>query len=84
MALIGLVAVSGLAGCDDPFAEHPDSIAGTWSCVFTRDGNTLLHETWFFAQNGSSVSGSYTFKEESYTFTGTYNNGKFRGTDSDN
>ena len=30
------------------------------------------------------MSGSYTFKGDTYTFAGTYDDGDFRATDSDN
>ena len=84
MALLGLVALLGFAGCDDAFDDSPDNISGAWSCTFTRSGETTLYETWVFNQNGDSVTGSYTFKGETFTFVGTYDDGDFRATDSDN
>lgn len=84
MALLVLTALLGIAGCDDALDDSPDSISGAWSCTFTRSGETTLYETWTFNQNGDSVSGSYTFKGDTYTFAGTYDDGDFRATDSDN
>ena len=84
VALLVLTALLGIAGCDDAFDDSPGNISGAWSCTFTRTGETPLHETWIFNQNGDSVTGSYTFKEDTYTFSGTYDDGDFRATDSDN
>lgn len=84
VALLGLVALLGIAGCDDALDDSPDSISGAWSCTFTRSGETTLYETWIFNQDGDRVSGSYTFKGDTYTFAGTYDDGDFRATDSDN
>ena len=84
MALLVLTALLGIAGCDDAFDDSPDNISGAWSCTFTRSGETTLYETWTFNQNGDSVTGSYTFKGDTYTFAGTYDDGDFRATDSDN
>lgn len=85
VALVALVALLGFAGCDDGLDDHPDSISGAWSCKFTRAGDATQYETWVFNQNGKSVTGSYTFKGDRYTFSGTYDkdDGEFRGTDSD-
>ena len=82
--MLGLVALLGIAGCDDALDDSPDSISGAWSCTFTRSGETTLYETWIFNQDGDRVSGSYTFKGDTYTFAGTYDDGDFRATDSDN
>ena len=84
VALVCLVAMIGLAGCDDALDESPDSISGVWSCTFTRAGDATLYETWVFNQNGDNVTGNYTYKGKRFTFSGTYDDGKFRATDSDN
>ncbi len=87
VALVCLVAVIGLTGCDDDvFDVHPNSIGGAWSCTFTRAGDVTLYESWFFNQSGSTVSGYYTFKGDRYTFSGSYDDddGEFRAVDSDN
>ncbi len=85
VALACLVAAIGLAGCDDnSLYDVPENISGTWSCTFTRAGEAALSETWSINQSGSTVSGSYTFKEESYTFSGTYVDGRLSAVDSDN
>lgn len=84
VALLGLVVLMGFTGCDDALDDSPDNISGAWSCTFTRTGETTLYETWVFNQNGNGVTGSYTFKGDTYTFSGTYDDGDFRATDSDN
>ena len=84
LAWLVLTALLGVAGCDDAFDDSPDSISGAWSCTFTRSGETTLYETWIFNQDGDRVTGSYTFKGETFTFVGTYDDGDFRATDSDN
>lgn len=84
-ALVGLVAMLGLSGCDEVLDDSPDSISGVWSGTLTRSGDATLHETWVFQQDGETVWGTYTFKGDTYSFAGTYDDdkGEFRGTDSD-
>ena len=84
LVLLGAVAVLGFAGCDDLEDDPPDNISGVWSCTFSRAGETSLQETWIFQQDGETVWGSYTFKGDSYSFAGSYDDGEFRATDSDN
>ena len=83
-ALLGLVVLMGFSGCDDALDDSPDNISGAWSCTFTLSGEPTRYETWVFNQNGNGVTGSYTFKGDTYTFSGTYDDGDFRATDSDN
>lgn len=85
LAFLSLVAVLGLAGCDDITDDSPDSIAGVWSGTLTRSGDATLHETWIFQQDGETIWGTYTFKGDTYSFAGSYDDdkGEFHGTDSD-
>ena len=83
VALLGLVAVLGFAGCTGDDDDPPDDIAGIWACTFTRAGETDKQETWNFAQNGQDISGSYTFGVNTWPFNGTYIAGTFTGIDTD-
>lgn len=87
LMMLGTAALLGFAGCDDlKDDDPPDSISGVWSCTFSRSGETSLNETWVFQQDGETVWGTYTFRGDSYSFAGTYDDddGEFRATDSDN
>ncbi len=84
VALVCLVAVWGFTGCDNSDDDPPDNISGAWATTFTRAGETTKQETWTFAQNGTAVSGSYTFGINTWAFTGTYVDGAFNGIDRDN
>ena len=78
-----VVVPSGDGGGTEP-ATPPENISGEWAAVFTDVGGTdTLNETMVIAQVGTSVSGSYTFGMNNWTFSGTYVNGTMTATDND-
>lgn len=83
MAMVCTVAALGLAGCDDG-DDPPDNISGTWACSFYSDASEPMEESWTFAQDGQSITGSYTFDGRIWSFTGSYVDGVFTGVDADN
>lgn len=86
VALLCMAAAMGFAGCDDSDDDDsgPSSIAGTWTVTFwNADWGTVGPDTYSFVQNGSTISGSYTFDgDRVFSLSGTYSDGTFSGTDS--
>ena len=83
LIVLCVVALAGFMGCSSDDNKTPDNISGMWSCVFTRPGMSTLVESWTFVQSGQNVTGSYTYDGNTFTFTGTYVDGRFTGVDSD-
>lgn len=81
--LLCAVMALGLIGCDDDDDDSaPTNISGTWSARFSYSGETK-YESWTIVQNGTQVSGSYTFGLNTWSYTGTYVDGAFAAVDSD-
>ena len=85
------VAVPGFTGCDDEDDDNddddrpPESIAGTWAMTITRlddDESRTFYESMEIAQDGSTVSGSYSYSEDTYRFSGTYSSGRLTAVES--
>ena len=88
LALLGAVVLLGLAGCDDLTDDPPDNIAGTWASTISGTapsvGPFTFRGTMTINQNGQTVTGSYTYRDnQTFTFSGTYNDGTMVAVDDD-
>ncbi len=84
-ALCAVVAL-GMIGCDDDDDDPPASIAGAWALTISGSnsgGPYTYNESMTIVQNGSAITGSYTYDGAVYTISGTYDNGRMVVLDSD-